>query len=203
MQLFGAEPPTALYRMTPSTTQADQRERTKTYVAFSSSDLLSICTGRSSRRHSESRSTLSSISISSPFSDATTNEVDLSQESDGSPTLAHQFTHSDEDPNPTARNPFEESSDDMTSRRRRLRADKLARFFGVNYNDLSCSTAVAVPKSRIASDIESVVPAGVGVKIQERGWFWKRADAGSQSRIDAQDADMNDVIKLLRQMPRP
>jgi hypothetical protein len=186
----------------PSTTQAVQRESMKTYVAFSSSDLLSICTGQSSRRHSKSRSTLSSISISSPFSDTTTNEVDLSQESDGSPSLAHQFTDSDEDSNPTAHNPFEESSDSTTSRRRQLRAAKLARFFGVNYDDLSCSTAVAVPKGRIASDIESVVPAGVGVKIQERGWFWKRPDAGSHSKIGAQDADMNDVIKLLRQMPR-
>jgi hypothetical protein len=202
LQLFGAEPPTSLYRMTshledvPASPTTVQRERMKTYLALSSSDLLSMYTVQSSRRLSGS--SLSSFSTSPPFSDSTTNEVDPSQESEGSSTPALLFSNSDEDPNPTTHNPFEGPDDRATSRRRRLRAAKLSRFFGVDYNDLSM--AVTVPKSRSASDVGSVAP--VGVKIQDRGWFWKRADTGSHNRVGARDADMNDAIKLLREMPR-
>jgi hypothetical protein len=208
-QLFGAEPPTALYRVTshpedvqttPTTLQTIQNERMKTYLALSSSDLLSIYTGHSSRRRS--RSSLSSISISPPFSDTTTNEVDPSQESEDNPTPALLFPDSDEDPNPTAHDSFKGPDDSATSRRRRLRAAKLSRFFGVNYNDLSSTMALAAPKSRTTNGVDSGACAGVGVKVQERSWFWKRSDTGSPGRVGTHDVDMNDVIKLLRQMPR-
>ena len=209
LQLFGTVPPAALYRMpshledvptTPTSVQSVQSERMKAYLALSPSDLVSIYSGRSSRRRS--RSSLSSISISSPFSDATTNEADSSHESDGDPTPALLFSDSDDDLTPTAHIFTKGPDTNTTFRLRRRRAAKLSRFFGVGYNDLSSSMATAEPKRRTTSDEESVPPAEVGVKIQERGRFWNRPHSGSQYKVGTQDADMNDVITLLRQMPR-
>lgn len=79
-----------------------------------------------------------------------------------------------------------------------MRAAKLSRFFGVTYSDL------AGPIRQ--NDREVINPQGaeVGVRIDGPGWLWTRADSNQNhsSEGGAQDADMNDVIALLRQMPR-
>lgn len=84
-------------------------------------------------------------------------------------------------------------------RRRRLRAAKLSRFFGVAYNDLS-TIPIAAATGECQTSGEWVPPAEVGVKIQERGRFWNRAEGGYKDCTER--ADMNDAIALLRQMPR-
>jgi hypothetical protein len=114
-------------------------------------------------------------------------------------TPAVQSQTSDDNPDSVqTQDPHERSDDNaMTFRRRRLQAAKLSRFFGIAYNDLANPMAGSrnQPKGRETPSAE------VGIKIQERGWFWGRSEGG-YSRSRAQDADMNDVIELLRQMPR-
>lgn len=144
-----------------------------------------------------SHTNLSSISISFPSSNSTAHEIDSSQGSEGDHTPAVSPPNPNDDPNLVSRD-SEELLDDSTTatfRRRRLRAAKLSRFFGVTYNDLLVKTT---PGRQ--ADGEAVPSSEVGVKIQERGWFWNRADNGQ--RDDAQEADMHHVIALLRQMPR-
>ncbi|KAI0257489.1 hypothetical protein BJV78DRAFT_40307 [Lactifluus subvellereus] len=188
-QVFGTVPPAALYRMpshledipaTPTSVQSVQSERMKAYLTLSSSDLVSVYSGRSSRRRS--RSSTSSISICFPPSDATTNEIDSSYESRGDPTPAPIFPDSDDDSNPIAHISTKGPDASATFRLRRWRAAKLSRFFGVDYNDLSSSIAMTVPRCRTASE-ESVPPAEVGVKIQDRGRFWNRPYSGSHYKM--------------------
>ena len=200
MQLFGVEPPIALYRVVspfedgPASPNTITEERIKTYLALSSSDLLSVYTGRSS-----AHSSLSSISIALPSSDSIGHEVD---ESDGDPTPTVPLINVNGDLNPFAQDSYDRLDDGatVTFRRRRLRAAKLSRFFGVAYSDLSIPTATATRTSG-----EVIPSAEVGVTIQERGTrFWNRAEGASHRdrAAGAEEADMNDVIALLRQMPR-
>jgi len=187
----------ALYRVVspfedgPASPNTITEERIKTYLALSSSDLLSVYTGRSS-----AHSSLSSISIALPSSDSIGHEVD---ESDGDPTPTIPLINVNGDLNPFAQDSYDRLDDGatVTFRRRRLRAAKLSRFFGVAYSDLSIPTATATRTSG-----EVIPSAEVGVTIQERGRFWNRAEGGHRDRAGAEEADMNDVIALLRQMPR-
>lgn len=201
-QLFGAEPPIALYKVTspfedePTSPNTIARERTESYFALSSTDPLS--------RHS-SRSSLSSISesVAYPSSDSATHETDPSHESERDQTPAVPPLNPDVDVTPVSQDSSEPLPlDDVstaTFRRRRLRAAKLSRFFGVTYNDISTPIAMSTPRHR--TDGEAMTPEEVGVKIQERGWFWNRTES-NHTRAGGKEADMNDVIALLRQMPR-
>jgi hypothetical protein len=203
LQLFGAEPPFALYKVAspfedrPASSNTVESERMKTYLSLSPSDLLS---GLSDHPNAPS------ISISFPSFNSTVSEVDPFQEYESDGTSSVPPSNSDHDS--AAQDPFTPLDDDATAafRRRRLRAAKLSRFFGVAYNDLSIP--LAVPESESESghqtEIEIVASAeevGPGVKIQDRGWFWNRAESG-QSKVGGYEADMSDVIALLRQMPR-
>ncbi|KAI9445133.1 hypothetical protein H4582DRAFT_891022 [Lactarius indigo] len=205
-QVFGTEPPIALYRApsrledVPSTPDAIQRERTKTYLALSSGDLRFANSERSPRHRS--RSSLSSVdSIPPPSPHPTMNDVEIEIECD--PTSSHPLSGPDE--NPEAQCSRDRPEDGDAFRRRRLRAAKLSRFFGVTYNDLTGPIGMAV-QGRQDSGEEAISPeaqaAGVGVRIDGPGWFWNRADSNHSSSEGAQDADMNAVIALLRQMPR-
>lgn len=101
----------------------------------------------------------------------------------------------DDDPDSV---PAHDPDDDATAtfRRRRLQAAKLSRFFGIAYNDLTSPVAMATPGNQ--SDGNAAL-SEVGVEIHERG---ERGWLGGNRRAGAQEADMNDVITLLRQMPR-
>jgi hypothetical protein len=199
LQVFGVEPPIALYKAVspfedePASHNTITEERIKTYLALSSSDLLSVYTRRSS-----THSSLSSISIAVPSPDSIGHEVD---ESDGDPTPTVPLINSNGDLNPFAQDSYDRLDDGstVTFRRRRLRAAKLTRFFGVAYNDLSIPTATA---TRTSEEVIPISSREVGVTIQERGRFWNRAEGGHRERAGAEGADMNDVIALLRQMPR-
>jgi hypothetical protein len=198
LQLFGAEPPVSLYRVTspfedePTSPNTIARERTESYFALSSTDPLS--------RHS-SRSSLSSISVPYPSSDSVTHETDPSHESESDQTPAVTPLNPDVDVTPVSQDSSEPLDDVATAtfRKRRLRAAKLSRFFGVTYNDISTPIAMSTPRHR--TDGEAMTPEEVGVKIQERGWFWNRTES-NHTRAGGKEADMNDVIALLRQMPR-
>jgi hypothetical protein len=169
-------------------------ERIKTYLALSSSDLPSIYSDCSSLHISDSN--ISSIPISDPSPGST---VDPFQESEGDqkpaiPEINPQF--SDDDPDSV---PVHDPDGDATAtfRRRRLQAAKLSRFFGIAYNDLTSPVTMATPSNQ--ADGTAAALSEVGVKIQEpaeRGWL------GGYRRAGAQEANMNDVITLLRQMPR-
>ena len=199
------EPPTALYRIAsasedgpaPPTTITD--ERRKTYLALSSNDVASVYSGCSSSKHL-SHSSISSISIAVPSSDSLAYEVDPLEESEGDQIQAVSLLDFDGDLDSVARDSYDHLDDNATAtfRRRRLRAAKLSRFFGVAYNDLSIPTSTATQQSD--SPREVLQSAEVDVKIQERGRFWNRAEGGQNAGTER--ADMNDVIALLRQMPR-
>ena len=168
-------------------------ERIKTYLALSSTDLPPIYSDCSSLHFSDSN--ISSISTSDPSPDST---VDPFQESEGDqkPAIPENIPQpSDDDPDSVpAHDP--DGGATATFRRRRLQAAKLSRFFGIAYNDLTSPVAMATP---INQADERAAPSEVGVKIQEpaeRGWL------GGYRRAGAQEANMNDVITLLRQMPR-
>ena len=114
---------------------------------------------------------------------------------------AVQSQTSDDDPDSVQPPDPHKRSDDsatVTFRRRRLQAAKLSRFFGIAYNDLADPAA----DSRHKPGGRETPSGEVGVKIQERGWFWGRTDGGYSRARAQRDADMNDVIALLRQMPR-
>ncbi|KAH9968899.1 hypothetical protein BC827DRAFT_294162 [Russula dissimulans] len=219
--LFGAEPPMALYRAAspfedrsaapfedrpaspfedrpassfedrPASPNTVESERTKTYLALSPSDWHPGFT-----HHSNA----SSISISFPSFNPTAHEIEPSQGDESDRTAPRP--RSDPNHDSAAQDPSKQLEDDATAtfRRRRLRAAKLSRFFGVAYNDLSIPKAV--PKSGHETDIK-VEPSmeDVGITIEERGWFWNRAESG-QGNVSGYEADMSDVIALLRQMPR-
>lgn len=101
------------------------------------------------------------------------------------------FDHED-DPDSAAQGSRDRPEESVAFRRRRLRAAKLSRFFGVTYNDLIRQ-----------NDRERANPqnADVDVRIDGPGWFWN-GDSNHISEGGAPDANMNDVIALLRQMPR-
>jgi hypothetical protein len=137
----------------------------------------------------------------SPISTSFASSGDPFQESENEQRPATPAATSDGDPDSAqSQDPHERSNDatTLTFRRRRLQAAKLSRFFGIAYNDLTNPMAGSDNQAE-GRDIPS---AEVGVKIQERGWFWGRTDGGYSGRAGAQEADMNDVIALLRQMPR-
>jgi hypothetical protein len=211
LQLFGEEPPIALYKVTspfedePTSPTTITGERIKTYLALSSSDfkseLSSIYSASGSGCSSMhfSNSNLSSISTSFPPTADPFQEPEIDQRP-ATPVVQSQPSDDDPDSIP-ALDPYERSDDGATAsfRRRRLQAAKLSRFFGIDYNNLANPVAMATPRDQ--SEGRAVTPAEVGVKIHERGWFWNRAEGGYR-RAGAQEADMNDVITLLRQMPR-
>jgi hypothetical protein len=202
LQLFGAEPPTALYRIAspsedgPAPPNTITDERIKTYLALSSNDVASVYSECSSSKHL-SHSSVSSISIAVPSSDSLAYEVDPSE---GDQIQAVPLLDFDGDLDSVAQDSHDHLDDNATAtfRRRRLRAAKLSRFFGVAYNDLSTPTSTATQQSE--SPREVLQSAEVDVKIQERGRFWNRAEGGQNAGTGR--ADMNDVIALLRQMPR-
>jgi hypothetical protein len=187
-----------LYKVTsfedePESPNSVTGERIKTYLALSSSDLPSIYSDCSSLHFSNSN--ISPIPTPDPSPGST---VDPFQESEGDqkPAIPEIIPQpSDEDPDSI---PAHEPDGGATAtfRRRRLQAAKLSRFFGIAYNDLTSPVTMATPRNQ-ADGREAL--SEVGVKIQEpaeRGWL------GGYRRAGAQEADMNDVITLLRQMPR-
>ncbi|KAH9025874.1 hypothetical protein EDB85DRAFT_209209 [Lactarius pseudohatsudake] len=202
-QVFGTEPPIALYKA-PSraedapTSDAIQRERTKTYLALSSGDLRSA-NSQLSLRHRSHSSLSSADSIFPPSPHPTMNDVEIECD----PTSPRPLSGPDEDPE--AQCSHDPSEDGDAFRRRRLRAAKLSRFFGVTYNDLTGPIGMAVQGRQ--DNVEEVTSpqaqaAEVGVRIDGPGWFWNRTDSNHGSE-GAQDADtMNAAIALLRQMPR-
>lgn len=207
LQLFGTKPPIALYRTVspfedePTSHNTVTEERIKTYLALSSGDSPSpVPSCRSSIQFS--RSNLSSISIVVPSSDAPAHGVEIPKDPKSDKSPAIPLIKSDDDLDSIAQLPCDHSDEKsaMASfRRRRLRAAKLSRFFGVAYNDLSIPMATATRERQTSG--EGVSPAAeVDVKIQERGRFWNRAEGGYKDCTER--ADMNDAIALLRQMPR-
>ncbi|KAI9462496.1 hypothetical protein BJY52DRAFT_1185216 [Lactarius psammicola] len=206
-QVFGTEPPIALYRApsrvedVPTTSDTVQMERTKTYLALSSGELRSANSGRSSRHRSHS-SLSSADSISPPSPHPTLNDVEASREIECDQTSPHPLSDPDEYPESTAQGSHDRAEDGAAFRRRRLRAAKLSRFFGVAYNDLTGSRGIAV-QGRQDDTGEGVGPQGaeVDVRIDGPGWLWNREDP-LYSGEGARDTDMNAVIALLRQMPR-
>jgi hypothetical protein len=210
LQLFGTEPPIALYRVTspfedelpasPSTITEESIE----YLALPSSDLPSLPSIYPDDRSSMHLSHATISPISTSFA-STASTADPFQESEdeqrpATPVVVQSQPSNDDPDSVQTRDPHQRSDDggNMTFRRRRLQAAKLARFFGIAYNDLANPVAGARnrPEGRVTP------PAEVGIKIQDRGWFWGRTEGGYSSRARGQDADMNDVIALLRQMPR-
>lgn len=204
-QVFGTEPPTSLYRVTspfedeprapPSVIMEDSIE----YLTLPSNDLPSV--DRSPAHFSHATISPISTSFASQASGSTTDPFQEPESEQRPATPVVQSQTSDDDPDSIQTQDGSHERTDTSAvmfRRRRLQAAKLSRFFGIAYNDLANPMAGSKnqPKGR---DIPS---AGVGVKIQERSWFWGRTDGGGHSRARAQDADMNDVIALLRQMPR-
>lgn len=168
------------------------------YLALPSSDLPSIYSNDRSSMHF-SHATISPISTSFASSSSTTDPFQESESEQRPATPVVQPQISDDDPDSVQTQDLQERSDDNDTvrfRRRRLQAAKLSRFFGIAYNDL----ASPVTASKNQPEEREMSSAEVGVKIQERGWFWGRTEGG-YSRARAPD-DMNDVIALLRQMPR-
>ena len=108
------------------------------------------------------------------------------------PTTSHIMFDHEDDPDSAAQGSRDRPEESVAFRRRRLRAAKLSRFFGVTYNDLIRQ-----------NDRERANPqnADVDVRIDGPGWFWN-GDSNHISEGGAPDANMNDVIALLRQMPR-
>jgi len=205
LQLFGIEPPTSLYRVTspfedePPASPSAIVEESIEYLALPSSDLPSTYPDDRSSMHL-SHVAISPISTSFASSGSTADPFQEPESEQRPATPVVQSQPSDDDPDSVqTQDPHERSDDNdaMTFRRRRLQAAKLSRFFGIAYNDLANPMAGSrnKPKGR------ETPSAGVGVKIQERGWFWGRTEGGF-NRARGQDADMNDVIALLRQMPR-
>ncbi|KAH8977280.1 hypothetical protein EDB92DRAFT_818825 [Lactarius akahatsu] len=116
------------------------------------------------------------------------------------PTSPRPLSGPDKDPE--AQCSHDASEDGEAFRRRRLRAAKLSRFFGVTYNDLTGPIGTAVQgRQDDGEEVMSPQAAEVGVRIDGPGWFWNRADSNHGSE-GAQGADMNAAIALLRQMPR-
>ena len=173
------------------------------YLALPSSDLAcspSIYPDDRSSMHLP-HATISPISMSFASSGSTADPFQEfeSEQRPATPTVQSQT--SDDDPDSVQTQDPHERSDDsatVTFRRRRLQAAKLSRFFGIAYNDL----VNPMTGSRNQPEGGEIPLGEVGVKIQERGWFWGRTEGGGYSRSRAQEADMNDVIALLRQMPR-
>ena len=206
LQLFGTEPPIALYRVVspfedgPTSHNTVTEERIKTYIALSSSDSPSpVSSARSSIQFS--RSSISSISIAVPSRGSMERGVETPEGPESDKTPAIPLLNLDDDLESIAQLPYNPLDDNATAsfRRRRLRAAKLSRFFGVAYNDLSIPiTSTTTTREHQTSG--EVSPTEVGVKIQERGRFWSRAEGCYKDYTE--DADMNDVIALLRQMPR-
>lgn len=176
-------------------------ERIKTYLALSSNDVPSVYSDCSSSMH-RSHSSISSISIAVPSSDSLGYEIDPLKESESDQTLAVPLLGFDDDLDSVAQDSYDRLDDGATAtfRRRRQRAAKLSRFFGVAFNDLSIPTGTTTVTPESDSSREAVQSGEVDVRIQEPGWFWNRAEGGPNTGIER--ADMNDVIALLRQMPR-
>lgn len=204
LQVFGTVPPIALYSVpsqvedAPATSDTVQSERTKAYLTLSSGDLRFPNSGRSSRHRSHSTlSQASAVSISLP---SPNNDVEASREIENDQTPSHPLSDPDEDPDSTAQ-ASHDRSEDVAFRRRRLRAAKLSRFFGVTYNDLTGPIDVATPGRDDADGVNPRVGvAEVDVRIDGPGWFSN--PHSNHSGEGAHDVHMNDVIALLRQMPR-
>jgi hypothetical protein len=126
-------------------------------------------------------------------------EVETPERPESDKTPSTPLLNLDDDLDSIAQLPYNPLDDNATAsfRRRRLRAAKLSRFFGVAYNDLSIPITTATRERQTSGELS---PTEVGVKIQERGRFWSRAEGCYKDYTE--DADMNDVIVLLRQMPR-
>jgi hypothetical protein len=180
----------------PAPSSTITEERIKTYLALSSNDAPSVYSGCSSSKHL-SQSSISSISIAVPSTDSLGYEIEPLIESE---TPAVPLLDLDDDLDSVVQDSHDRSDDsaNATFRRRRLRAAKLSRFFGVAYNDLSIPTGTTTPE-RYPSR-EAAHSPEVDVEILERGWFWNRAEGGHRTGVE--QVDMNDVIALLRQMPR-
>ncbi|KAF8269364.1 hypothetical protein EI94DRAFT_1006532 [Lactarius quietus] len=193
-QVFGTVPPIALYctpshveEDEPATSDAVQREREKAYLALSSGDFCSVTSERSSRHRSHSSlSNASTVSISLP---SPNNDVEASRVIESDQTSCHLLPDPGDDPASTAQGSRDRPEDINEFQRRRLRAAKLSRFFGVSYKDLIRQNGREGANPRAAD---------VDVRIDGPGW----SDSSHSSERGAQDADMNDVIALLRQMPR-
>lgn len=207
-QLFGTEPPISLYRAPPLFEDEEAEALSATtgesieYVALPSSDMTSLPSiypdERSVMRFSHA--TISPISTSFASSAFTTADPFQEPENEEQRPETPAVQTSDDDPDfVQSQDPHERSGDSatVTFRRRRLQAAKLSRFFGIAYNDLANRMA----GSKNQAEGREMHSAEVGVKIQERGGFWGRSEGG-YSTATAQEADMNDVIALLRQMPR-
>jgi hypothetical protein len=206
LQVFGTEPPISLYRVTspfedesPAPPSAITGESIE-YLALPSSDPLPLSPIYPDDR-SLSHAAISPISTSFASSGSTADPFQESESEQRPATPVVQSRTSDGDPDSIQMQDPHERSDDnaMTFRRRRLQAAKLSRFFGIAYNDLTNPMG----GSRNQPKRREIPSEEVGVKIQERGWFWGRTEGGyGKASLRAQDADMNDVIALLRQMPR-
>ncbi|KAA1468678.1 hypothetical protein DENSPDRAFT_878324 [Dentipellis sp. KUC8613] len=214
VQLFGSEPPPALYQVSTThvetPTESQNRDSIVTILSVThSKDLLSTQTAREAKHRSYS-------SISSISSDPS------SYSSHVPPVQANKGRKSESDqPRPSSPRPFmppQESSapdsprtslaadvEDLAAfRQRRLRAAKLSRFFGVNYNALSQSGLDSQPLAPMPPRPSAIADtpnrptspnADVDVRIDEPGRFWTLMDGR-----DNKSADMNDVIGRLRQM---
>jgi len=198
-QVFGTEPPISLYKVTspfedePAASPSPITGESIEYLALPSSDLPSLCPDDRSSMNL-SHAAISPISTSFVSSSGSTTDPFQECESEqrpATPIVHSQISDDDPDSIQTQDPPERSDGNDTRFRRRRLQAAKLSRFFGIAYNDL----AKPVAASRNQPEIPSA-----DIKIQERGWFWGRTD-GAYSRARAPD-DMNDVIALLRQMPR-
>ncbi len=176
-------------------------ERAKTYLALSSGDLRSANSERSSRHRSHS-SLSSADSISPPSPHPTLNDVEASREIECDQTSPHPLSDPDEDPDPPAQGSRDRTEDGTAFRRRRLRAAKLSRFFGVTYNDLTGPIGRTVQERRDNGEGVSPQAAEVDVRIDGPGWFWNRADSNYIGAGAQDHPDMNAVIALLREMPR-
>lgn len=186
-QVFGTLPPIGLYcspsrvEDEPSASDTVQRERERAYLALSSGNFCSVNSERSSRRGSHSSlSGASTVSISN-------NDVEASRESTSDRTTSHIMFDHEDDPDLTAQGSRDRPEESLAFRRRRLRAAKLSRFFGVTYNDLIRQNDRGRANPQYAD---------VDVRIDGPGRFWN----GDSNQIS--EGGMNDVIALLRQMPR-
>ncbi|KAI0274710.1 hypothetical protein BC834DRAFT_849257 [Gloeopeniophorella convolvens] len=206
-QLFGAEPPPAMYTVSaqlediPTASSATSGERITTFLTVSSSDLLSVYSSRSSKHRSFS--SLSSASVSLPSPEPTADGATTSRRPGSdlpSPAPFSTFATDGDSTALAAATPQTQTgpSDNAYFRQRRLRAAKLSRFFGVGYNDISEPISTTTSQRRAEAEA-AASPAEVDIRIQERSWFWNRGESG---RDGAHEADLNDVIALLRQMPR-
>ncbi|TFY81537.1 hypothetical protein EWM64_g2471 [Hericium alpestre] len=211
-KMFGSDPPPDLYQVSTARTESPpplppdglNRDSLVTILSVSRSEFLAV-SPLDAKRHSVS--TISSTpSFSSPEpSPAPVKEV-------FAPQPKNWMTDHDQD-RPFAPPPIpalarastasaQPGSLDVAFRQRRLRAAKLSRFFGVDYNDLSQS-GIAEPSLPARPSMVTVPPTrpdsprqDVDVRVNQSGRFWALLDGHDT----LQTAEINDVIGKLRQM---